>query len=320
MAALGVLRAWAERRRAAAADAGAGRLGRRGGRALRPQPVRQLGVRRHASTRPSSPSCATPRAARSPRCWPRTGSSSSARGECAPRRERPRRLPRAPHRAGAACWRREGLRAAAVTGCAGVERLRFALLGPGLARRDDADGRPPRRRPRRRRGGARDRADPATPTAASATTGELRLEPGIPTAVAGRATLAVDLRHPEAAALARMLDGARAACRRGGRRPRLRARARRRSGGSSRSPSTPGSSPPPASACARGRRRARRACQRRAARRRRGRPGAAGGDALRALARRDQPRPEEDTAEADLAVAIEAFGALAAQRCSQQAA
>ena len=34
------------------------------------------------------------------------------------------------------------------------------LLRPGLARRHDADGRPPRRRPRRGRGGARDRADP----------------------------------------------------------------------------------------------------------------------------------------------------------------
>ena len=44
-----------------------------------------------------------------------------------------------------------------------------------------------------------------------ATTGELRLEPGIPTAVAGAATLAVDLRHPEAEALARMLEAARAA-------------------------------------------------------------------------------------------------------------
>jgi N-carbamoyl-L-amino-acid hydrolase len=45
-----------------------------------------------------------------------------------------------------------------------------------------------------------------------ATTGELRLEPGIPTAVAGRATLAVDLRHPDAAELARMLAAVRRAC------------------------------------------------------------------------------------------------------------
>jgi N-carbamoyl-L-amino-acid hydrolase len=41
-----------------------------------------------------------------------------------------------------------------------------------------------------------------------ATTGELRLEPGIPTAVAGRGVLSVDLRHPDAAALARMFSAA----------------------------------------------------------------------------------------------------------------
>jgi acetylornithine deacetylase/succinyl-diaminopimelate desuccinylase-like protein len=45
-----------------------------------------------------------------------------------------------------------------------------------------------------------------------ATTGMLRLRPGIPTAVAGEASLSVDLRHPEPDALARMLEAARAAC------------------------------------------------------------------------------------------------------------
>ena len=44
-----------------------------------------------------------------------------------------------------------------------------------------------------------------------ATTGELELRPGVPTAVAGEATLACDLRHPEAAPLARMLAAAREA-------------------------------------------------------------------------------------------------------------
>ena len=71
----------------AAAAAGAGRLGRRGGRALRPQPVRQLGLRRDA--RPAGARGAARRrgSARSPRCWPRTGSSSPAAGECAARRQ-----------------------------------------------------------------------------------------------------------------------------------------------------------------------------------------------------------------------------------------
>jgi N-carbamoyl-L-amino-acid hydrolase len=43
------------------------------------------------------------------------------------------------------------------------------------------------------------------------TTGTLRLEPGIPTAVAGHAELVVDLRHAEAAPLAAMLAETRAA-------------------------------------------------------------------------------------------------------------
>jgi N-carbamoyl-L-amino-acid hydrolase len=105
-----------------------------------------------------------------------------------------------------------GLRVAAVSGCVGVERWRFAFHGqaaqagttPIEVRRD---------------------AGLAAATAALAierlavdeagvaTTGELRLEPGIATAVPGRATLSVDLRHPEAAALARMLARTREATR-----------------------------------------------------------------------------------------------------------
>jgi hydantoinase/carbamoylase family amidase len=106
-----------------------------------------------------------------------------------------------------------GLRAAAVTGCVGVERDRFSFAGQashagttpmdlrhdaGLAAADAALA---IERIPDREGGV-------------ATTGELRLEPGIPTAVAGRATLTVDLRHPDAAALARMLAAAAEACER----------------------------------------------------------------------------------------------------------
>ena len=102
----------------------------------------------------------------------------------------------------------EGLKAAAVTGCAGVERLRFTFDGqashagttPMDARRDAglaaAEAMLEIERIPASDGGV-------------ATTGELRLEPGIPTAVPGRATLSVDLRHPEAEPLARMLDAAR---------------------------------------------------------------------------------------------------------------
>ena len=105
----------------------------------------------------------------------------------------------------------EGLRAAAVTGCAGVERVRFTFTGqtshagttPMDARHDA--------------GMAAAEAMlgiEGIPAAAGgvATTGELRLEPGIPTAIAGTATLSADLRHPEAGPLGRMLAAARDAC------------------------------------------------------------------------------------------------------------
>jgi N-carbamoyl-L-amino-acid hydrolase len=106
----------------------------------------------------------------------------------------------------------EGLRAAAVTGCAGVERLRFDFAGQAShAGTTPMDAR-------------RDAGLAAAVTALEieripaaeggvATTGELHLEPGIPTAVAGAAALAVDLRHPEAEPLARMLEAARGAAR-----------------------------------------------------------------------------------------------------------
>ena len=75
-----------------------------------------------------------------------------------------------------------------------------------------------------------------------ATTGALTLAPGIPTAVAGTAELLVDLRNPDAEALARMLDtagdaAARAAAERG-----MRGLAPSACGGSSRSHSTRASS------------------------------------------------------------------------------
>jgi len=104
----------------------------------------------------------------------------------------------------------EGLAVAAVDGCAGVERHRFTFSGqashagttPMDARRDAglaaADAALRIERLPRRAGGV-------------ATTGALALEPGIPTAVAGRATLTVDLRNPEREALAAMLAGARLA-------------------------------------------------------------------------------------------------------------
>jgi hydantoinase/carbamoylase family amidase len=104
----------------------------------------------------------------------------------------------------------EQVQVAAVSGCAGVERHRFALRGqtshagttPMDRRRDAglaaAEAALAIERLPGRHGGV-------------ATTGALTLRPGIPTAVPGEAELTVDLRNPEADALALMLENAREA-------------------------------------------------------------------------------------------------------------
>ena len=101
----------------------------------------------------------------------------------------------------------EGLRAAAVAGCAGVERHRFKFRGQAshagttpMDRRRDAGLAAAETALRieeigRRHGGV-------------ATTGAVALRPGIATAVAGEAELLVDLRHPGAGELASMLADA----------------------------------------------------------------------------------------------------------------
>jgi hydantoinase/carbamoylase family amidase len=108
----------------------------------------------------------------------------------------------------------EGIRAAAVSGCVGVERLRFVIRG-----RVAHAGTTPM--------GARHDAGLAAASAALrieevakgeggvATVGEMTFEPGIPTAVPGTASIVVDLRNGRADALARMLETTReevAAC------------------------------------------------------------------------------------------------------------
>ncbi len=106
----------------------------------------------------------------------------------------------------------EGKRAAAVSGCAGVERVRFVISGrvahAGTTPMDS-------------------RHDPGLAAAATAlrveeiarseggvgTVGGMTFEPGIPTAVPGEVSMLVDLRHREADALTRMLEAAREAVR-----------------------------------------------------------------------------------------------------------
>ena len=104
----------------------------------------------------------------------------------------------------------DDVRVAAVTGCSGVERLRFTFRGqashagttPMALRRDAALA-----------AATAALAVERVPIAHGgvATTGELRLDPGIATAVAGEATLSVDLRNPDPLDLAGMLAGARSA-------------------------------------------------------------------------------------------------------------
>ena len=105
----------------------------------------------------------------------------------------------------------DGVRVAAVTGCVGVERVRFEFSGQA----SHAGTTPMELR--------RDAGLAAAAAALTierlpaveggvATTGELRLRPGIPTAVAGEAALTIDLRNGDAEALGRMLESARAAC------------------------------------------------------------------------------------------------------------
>ncbi len=98
----------------------------------------------------------------------------------------------------------EGLRAAAVSGCTGVERHRFRFRGQAshagttpMERRRDAGLAAAElalrvERIGREHGGV-------------ATTGAVTLRPGIPTAVPGEAEVTVDLRLPEAGELAAML-------------------------------------------------------------------------------------------------------------------
>jgi N-carbamoyl-L-amino-acid hydrolase len=104
----------------------------------------------------------------------------------------------------------EGVTIAAVEGCQGIERVRFRFAGQAA----HAGTTPMAMR--------RDAGLAAAATALRvaqlpgkhggvATTGELRLEPGISTAVAGKAGLSCDLRNPDAGSLGGMLADARGA-------------------------------------------------------------------------------------------------------------
>jgi N-carbamoyl-L-amino-acid hydrolase len=102
----------------------------------------------------------------------------------------------------------EGIKAAAVTGCVGVERVRFEISGqvshagttPMDARRDAGLA---------AAAAALRVEEIAVAEQGVGTVGEIALGPGIPTAVPGRASMVVDLRNRSAEALERMLEQAR---------------------------------------------------------------------------------------------------------------
>ncbi len=106
----------------------------------------------------------------------------------------------------------EGLQAAAVTGCAGVERLRFVISGQAAhAGTTPMDA---RRDPGLAASAAALRVEEVAKSAGGVgTVGAMIFEPGIPTAVPGVVSMLVDLRHPDAETLARMLAAAREAIR-----------------------------------------------------------------------------------------------------------
>lgn len=104
----------------------------------------------------------------------------------------------------------KGITTAAVSGCAGVERQRFVFRGraahagttPMDARHDAGLA---------AAGAALRIEEIATGEGGVGTVGDVTFEPGIPSAVPGKASMVVDLRHPEAGALARMLESTREA-------------------------------------------------------------------------------------------------------------
>jgi hydantoinase/carbamoylase family amidase len=104
----------------------------------------------------------------------------------------------------------EGIRAAAVSGCVGVERLRFEIRGrvshagttPMDARHDAGLA---------AAAAALRVEEIAVAEGGVGTVGEIGFEPGIPTAVPGRASMVVDLRNRGVDALGRMLEATREA-------------------------------------------------------------------------------------------------------------
>ncbi|HEX2358178.1 MAG TPA: Zn-dependent hydrolase [Solirubrobacterales bacterium] len=102
----------------------------------------------------------------------------------------------------------EGVSAAAVSGCVGLERVRFRFAGaPSHAGTTPMDARRDAGLAAATTALAVERI--ATAAGGVGTVGSLALEPGAPTVIPGVAELVADLRHPDAEALAGMLAAVR---------------------------------------------------------------------------------------------------------------
>ena len=237
MGALGVLRAWAGAER-----------NRRGRSRSSTGPTRRApasaaacsGVRRWPgpSTRRSSRTHGTPTAGVRREFWPRTASISSASLESGSRLDGLGAYLEL-HIEQGPVLEAEGISAAAVSGCVGVERLRFA--SPAASRTPGRRRWTPRQRrgPGRRGRGAASRARSPVAEGGVGTVGEIALRAGDPDGGPRPRLAGGRPAQPQTrSALARMLEATReavAACAAGA---GLRASTRSRSGGSSRSPST----------------------------------------------------------------------------------
>ena len=230
------------------------RLGRRGGRALRPQPVRLLGLRGHARCRTRCATCATASGERLRGRASRATTSSSTAREAGAASRRRARLPRAAHRAGPGA--RESRRAArrpcsarsasSATWRVFTGQAAHAGATPMPLRRDIFAGRPRRRRWRSARSGCATRA-------ASARSAARRASPASSPRSPGRTEMLLDQRHLDAGPAGRDAGRGARGVRAGGRRPGLRGRAASTSGGSRRSRSTTGLIGSRAAAVTRGR-------------------------------------------------------------------
>ena len=191
--------------RDAAGHGGPRRLGRRGGRPLRPQPVR---LRRRRWARSTSTSCAaspTGTATRCPTVLAEHGVDIENLDAARTRMADVKAYVEVHIEQGPVLEDRWACGICTVTGTKGIERERLIFPGQAVARRDDADGRcaATASGAAARFALARRRRSPCAHDGVT-TVGSATLWPGVVTATAGETRITLDMRHIDAGALAAM--------------------------------------------------------------------------------------------------------------------